>query len=227
MSYDRDDDRERLAAAILPHVPFDGWSETAMKAGAADLGLDLARAVNAFPGGMAEVLAFAHRQADRRMEAALADEATRTHRRLHERIAHAIRLRLSLVEGEREAIRAGLSFLLLPENATLGPKLLYGTVDSIWHAVGDRSTDFSFYSKRAILAAVYSATLLHWLGDKSAGHAATWAFLDRRLAEVMKIPAAKQRIKGLFGRLPNPLALLQRDAVPGRPALRRRRMARR
>lgn len=227
MSYDRDEDRERLAAAILPHVPFDGWSERAMQAGATDLGLDFARALNAFPGGMAEVLAFSHRRADRRMEEMLAEEAGRSHRRLQERIAHAVRLRLSLVEGEREAIRAGLSFLLLPEHATLGPKLLYGTVDSIWHAVGDRATDFSFYSKRAILAAVYSATLLYWLNDKSAGHAASWAFLDRRLAEVMKIPAAKQRLKGLIGRLPNPLALLQQGGAPGRPSLRRRRMARR
>lgn len=229
MSYDREEDRERLVATILPHVPFDGWTETAMKAGASDLGMDFARAVNAFPGGMAEVLAINHRRADHEMEVRLGSDEVRL-MRLNERIAHAVRLRLTLVENQREAIRTGLSFLLLPDNVTLGPKLLYGTVDTIWYSVGDRSTDFSFYTKRAILAGIYSTTLLYWLNDRSEGHAATWAFLDRRLADAMKIPRAKGQIKALLGRLPDPLALLSRERNPRAgtaPLTRRRRMARR
>jgi ubiquinone biosynthesis protein COQ9 len=130
--------------------------------------------------------------------------------RIRDRITQAVRTRLELVSDQREAVRAGLSFLMLPGNATLGPKLLYGTVDAIWHAVGDKSTDFSFYTKRAILAGVYSATLLYWLNDKSEDHAASWAFLDRRIDDVMKIPAVKSRLKSVFDRLPNPLHLLQR-----------------
>jgi ubiquinone biosynthesis protein COQ9 len=227
--YDREADRARLIEAILPHVPFDGWTDAALKAGAADAGIELARAINAFPGGMAEVLAENHRYGDQRMidHLALEDIAGM---KIRDRITRAVRLRLTVAEAHREAVRAGLSFLLLPENAPLGPKLLYGTVDAIWFAIGDRSTDFSFYTKRALLAAVYSATLLYWLNDKSEGHAATWAFLDRRIAEVMKIPQATGQIKSLAARLPNPLALLssaglRRAAAGGLP--RRRRFARR
>jgi ubiquinone biosynthesis protein COQ9 len=227
--YNRLDDRERLVEAILPHVPFDGWSEIAFKAGADDVGIELPRALNAFPGGMAEVLAFNHQQADARMVAALVrDEASNL--KIRDRIARAVQMRLVLVDGQREAIRAGLSFLLLPENAPLGPKLLYGTVDAIWHAIGDRSTDFSFYTKRALLAAVYSTTLLYWLNDKSEGHAASWAFLERRIADVMKIPQATGQIRAIVERLPNPLGLLARGGQrPGAPFSmpRRRRLARR
>lgn len=229
--YDRNSDREQLADAVLAHVPFDGWTETALKTGAADVGIDFARALNAFPGGMAELLAFNHQRGDQRMVADLVrDEIASL--KIRERITRAVRLRLTLVEHQREAIRAGLSFLLLPENAPLGPKLLYGTVDAIWHGIGDRSTDFSYYTKRALLAAVYSSTLLYWLNDKSEGHAATWAFLDRRIADVMKIPQVTGQIRAALERLPNPLALLARRA--GQPAgslprhiLARRRMARR
>lgn len=227
--YDREADRARLVEAILPHVPFDGWTDAALKAGAADAGIDLSRAINAFPGGMAEVLAENHRRADQRMIDSLALEDVAA-MKIRDRITRAVRLRLTLAEGQREAIRAGLSFLLLPENAPLGPRLLYGTVDAIWFAIGDRSTDFSFYTKRALLAAVYSATLLYWLNDKSEGHAATWAFLDRRIADVMKIPQATRQIKSLAARLPNPLTLLspaglRRAAAGG--LTRRRRFARR
>lgn len=226
--YNRDADRARLADAVLAHVPFDGWTETALKAGAADAGIDIARALNAFPGGMAEILAFNHRRGDQRMVAELArDEIAAL--KIRERITRAVRIRLTLVEHQREAIRAGLSFLLLPENGPLGPKLLYGTVDAIWHGIGDRSTDFSFYTKRALLAAVYSSTLLYWLNDKSEGHAATWAFLDRRIADVMKIPQVTGQIRSVLGRLPNPLSLLPRPGQPplARHLLARRRMARR
>ena len=224
-------EREKLADAALAHVPFDGWTETALKAGATDIGIDFARALNAFPGGMAELLAFNHRRGDQRMVADLARDEIAT-LKIRERIARAVRLRLTSVEHQREAIRAGLSFLLLPENAPLGPKLLYGTVDAIWHGIGDRSTDFSYYTKRALLAAVYSSTLLYWLNDKSAGHAATWAFLDRRIADVMKIPQVTGQIRSVLERLPNPLSLLMRPAgQSGHPMARhllaRRRMARR
>lgn len=207
-AYDWQADRDRLVDAILPHVPFDGWSDAAFKAGADDAGIDMPRALNAFPGGMPEVLAYNHRRHDQALIERLVREGGSG--RIRDRIADAVRLRLELVGDQREAVRAGLSFLMLPGNATLGPKLLYGTVDAIWHAIGDKSTDFSFYTKRAILAGVYSTTLLYWLNDKSEGHAASWAFLDRRIDEVMKIPAVKGRIKSVFDRLPNPLHLLHR-----------------
>lgn len=208
-AYDWQADRDRLVDAILPHVPFDGWSDAAFKAGADDAGIDLPRALNAFPGGMAEVLAYNHRRHDQALIERMARGTGAG--RIRDRIADAVRQRLELAGGQREAVRAGVSFLMLPGNATLGPKLLYGTVDAIWYAIGDKSTDFSFYTKRAILAGVYSATLLYWLHDKSENHAASWAFLERRIDEVMKIPAVKGRLKSVFERLPNPLHLLQRD----------------
>lgn len=226
--YDRAADRDKLVETVLAHVPFDGWTETALKAGAQDAGIDFARALNAYPGGLAEILAENHRRGDQRMIAELArDEIAML--KIRERISRAVRIRLSLVEHQREAIRAGLSFLLLPENAPLGPKLLYGTVDAIWHGIGDRSTDFSFYTKRALLAAVYSATLLYWLNDKSDGHAASWTFLDRRIGDVMKIPQVTGRIRATLERLPNPLSLLtRRGSQPmSRHLMARRRMVRR
>jgi len=200
----------------MAHVPFDGWSDAAFRAGAADARIELPRALNAFPGGMAEVLAFNHQRHDARMLELMARDDM-AGGKIRDRIARAVRLRLEMAAPQREAIRAGLSFLLLPENAPLGPKLLYGTVDAIWVAIGDKSTDFSFYTKRALLAAVYSATLLYWLGDKSEGQSATWQFLERRIAEVMKIPQVKGQLRALFDRLPNPVTLFSQGAGSMRP----------
>src|SRR5262249_25858057 len=111
---------------------------------------------------------------------------------------------------QREAIRRALAFLALPLHAPLAAKLLYRTVDAVWYALGDRSTDFNFYTKRALLAGVYSSTLLYWLNDKSAECTESWGFLDRRIAEVMKIPQATARLEKLKNKLPDPFQLLRR-----------------
>ena len=123
---------------------------------------------------------------------------------IREKVARAIRLRLEANMQHREAIRAALTFLMMPLNGPLAARLLYKTVDAIWYAIGDRSTDFSFYTKRGLLAAVYSSTLFYWLNDKSAGASATWPFLDRRIAEVMQIPKAMSRIAKITERIPLP-----------------------
>jgi ubiquinone biosynthesis protein COQ9 len=209
---DRAAQREALLKAALPHVPFDGWTRTALQAGARDAGIEPALADNAFPGGMAELLEFYHGQADIEMVRALEARSDLAALKTREKVALAIRLRLEANAGYREAIRQALSFLALPTNAPLGAKCLYRTVDAIWYAAGDKTTDFSFYTKRALLAGVYSATVLYWLNDKSEGSAETWTFLDRRIADVMKIYALRARFDRFAEQLPDPFRLFRRPA---------------
>ena len=197
-----DETRDRLIAAALAHVPFDGWTGRALRAGAADLGLDPALAANAFPGGPAELLEAFSADIDRRMLAALEARDLKAMKHRH-RVATAVRARLELLAPQREAVRRGLSFLTLPRNAALGAKCLYRSVDAIWHAAGDTSTDYNFYTKRLLLAGVYSATLLFWLNDESEDFSETWAFLDRRLAEVIKIGGGLGRALGGLLDLPD------------------------
>jgi ubiquinone biosynthesis protein COQ9 len=202
-AYDRDADRARLLEAALDHVAFDGWSETALRAAAEDTGIPLERALNAFPGGATELIAFHSETADRRMLEALELEPL-SEMKVREKAAKAIRLRLEANFRNREAIRTALTALMMPQNAALAARLLYKTVDAIWYAIGDRSTDFNFYTKRGLLAGVYTATLFYWLNDKSEGAAATWTFLDRRIAEVMKVPQVLGKLTQFTERLPFP-----------------------
>ncbi len=216
MAYDRDADRLALLEAALPHAPFDGWSERALEAGASDIGLPVDRMLNAFPGGMAEVLDFFHRVADTRMLARL-EEADVKSMRVRDRIALALRTRLEQNAPHREAIRAACGFLAMPHNFALGARCLYRTVDAIWYACGDRSTDHNFYTKRGLLAGVYGATVFYWLGDKSEGAEATWSFLDRRIADAMSVPKRLGEIGRLLERLPNPLRVARRMRKGRRP----------
>jgi ubiquinone biosynthesis protein COQ9 len=148
--------------------------------------------------------------ADRRMEAAAAVEVSET--RFSARVRAVIALRLRQNRPHKEAIRRALAVLALPMHARTGAATLARTVDAILHAAGDRSADFSWYTKRAMLAGVYSATILFWLRDMSEDDVDTLAFLDRRLAGIGRIGRLRARINDRLPRLRAPEAPADRSA---------------
>ena len=200
--------RAALIEAMLPEVAFDGWSRPALRAAARRIGMPASEALALFPGGTADLVACFSRWADRSLLDRLETEAL-DRLRIPERIALAIATRLDIVAPWREAVRRALSLLTLPQHMPLGLRLWYQTVDDIWWAAEDRATDFSFYTKRLTLAAVYAATLLYWLEDSSEDFGDTRAFLERRLAEVAVVGRARQHLGTAVERLPNPVRLLR------------------
>lgn len=185
-------DDDALLRALVDEVPFDGWTRTALRRALARLGRDPDEAELLFEGGAPAMIEAWTALVDRDMEDAA---GTIAETRLAARVRALILLRLDRVAPHREAIRRALAILALPRNAALAARITGRTVDAIWHAAGDRSADFSWYTKRAILAAVYSTTLLYWLRDASENGEDTRAFLDRRLAGVALITRTRKRIE--------------------------------
>ncbi|PPR10394.1 MAG: hypothetical protein CFH41_01781 [Alphaproteobacteria bacterium MarineAlpha11_Bin1] len=186
--------RDALIKSALMHIPFDGWSITALKSGARDIGLNAEIVESVFPRGVSDAIQYFSQQTDRFMVKSMEDldlEALR----VHERVGRAVENRLIYLEPYRESVLRGLTWLSMPHNSVLGAQLLYRTVDEIWYAVGDRSADFSFYTKRGLLAGVLSSTSLFWLNDHSEDGLETRAFLYRRLADVMRLHEVSKRVR--------------------------------
>jgi ubiquinone biosynthesis protein COQ9 len=202
--------RDAVIRAALPNVPFDGWTQKVLTEAAANTGH--AGAVSRlFPGGISDGVAHFMDMADRAMIADL-NALDLSALKVRARVARGVRLRLERWTPHREAVRRALA--LSPHPAFAGRVLRnwFTVVDAIWRAAGDRSVDFNFYTKRGLLAAVYGATVLFWLDDRSEGCAATWEFLDRRIENVMQVPKIKSKITEGLKALPNPLRLLSRAA---------------
>ena len=210
---DWEEKRERLLEVALGHVPFDGWTDSSLRRAAADLGLTPADALDAFPGGAIEALDLFMALADRRMLGDL-EAADVAAMKVRERVLLAVRRRLERALPHREAVRRGLAALALPQNTPLALKSLYRTVDAVWFGIGDTSTDWNFYSKRAILAGVYGATVLYWLDDRSEGQERTWDFLARRLDDAIAVPRALgqsvDRLRKLVSDFPSPFRRFDR-----------------
>lgn len=190
--------RDSLVQHMLPHVPFDGWSVRAMRMASTDAGHDRTMAERCFPGGPVEAVEHFSDFADRLLVEEMAGADLQA-LRMRQRVAFLVRRRIEPWGGHREAVRRAMSLLALPPNGLVALRATYRTVDTIWHLAGDSATDFSFYTKRATLAAVHTATVLYWLDDMSEDAADTWGFLDRRIGDVMQIPKLRARLDDLPG----------------------------
>lgn len=178
--------RQRLLEAALTHAAFDGWSSLLLRRAAADIEVSEAEAENAFPQGARDLLEYFSNETDRAMLDAL-EQTDLESLKVRERVSLAVQTRLDLLLPHREAVRRGLSFLAMPQNAGLGTRLLWRTADAIWWAAGDSATDHNYYSKRALLVGVYSSTLLVWLDDQSGAQSDSKAFLERRIDGALKV----------------------------------------
>ena len=190
---ERSVERDAALMAFLPFAGLDGWNLAALTR-AAGPDADLL-----FPGGARDMVEAYCDLGDRWMEAdALAQDLSGL--RLPRKVRAVIAARLARNAPYKDGVRRALGVLARPGNGLLAARCTARTVDAIWHAAGDKSVDFSWYTKRAILTGVYGSTLLFWLRDESEDGEATLAFLDRRFEGVGRIGKARRKIKEMIPR---------------------------
>ena len=207
------DARGDILSALVSHVAFDGWSDAALRHTADELDVAVEFIEMAYPGGLPEMVEAYLADIDEKMLAALKKKKL-DKMRIRDRITAAVTTRLEINAKHKETVRRTVGFLALPQNALLSARSLWKTVDAMWRAAGDTSTDYNHYTKRMILGGVYSSTLLVWLNDTSDGHRETCAFLDRRIENVMEFEKVKAKAREITKDLPDPFKILGKMRYP-------------
>ncbi|MBI36529.1 MAG: COQ9 family protein [Alphaproteobacteria bacterium] len=203
------EDRQKILSRVLDYVPHDGWTEKSLLKAIQDSGIEREELYRIFPSGVTDIIEFWSVEIDKEMVSAL-EKIDLKELRVRERIFTAVKCRLMALESDKESLRRAFLHLGQPDNMILGMKCLYRTVDEIWFVSGDVSTDFNFYTKRGLLAAVYSSTVLFWLDDKSDDNQETWSFLERRINDALRIPKVTSKLNDLSSHVPNPRRLISR-----------------
>lgn len=178
--------KTKFLLAALPDVPFDGWTRELMERTTEKLKIAQDKVDMEFPRGIRDLVAyFSVWATDETLKKLKKTDLAAL--RVRDRIALGVRTRLEILGPHKQAVSAALSFMALPTHSFSLPKLVWHTADKLWWAAGDTATDYNHYTKRILLSGVLSSTTLYWLNDTSKGHAQTWAFLDRRIDNVLKI----------------------------------------
>lgn len=194
--------RDAAIRAMLPYVPLDGWTQRALSSGLVALGEPPEVGRKLFPDGAVGMFEAWCDLTDREMEAVAGGaHALPEDLGLAARIRALMALRLRQLHPYREALRRGLALLAGAGSAPAAARITLRTMDSIWDAAGERATDFSWYTKRASLAAIYAATLLYWLADPSEEGEAALAFFDRRIAGLVAFSRLRRGFAGACARV--------------------------
>ena len=188
-----DELRVALAPGIADAAVFDGWSDAALVSAAQMDGVDPDVARLAYPGGAMDMIAAWIASVDLAMAAALPAERL-AEMKIRERIRALVQARLGAIAGREEALRRAMAIMAMPQNVVRSGKLGWASADAMWRLAGDTATDYNHYTKRALLAGIYTATLAVFVDDESEGKADTAAFLDRRIENVMQFEKVKAQL---------------------------------
>jgi ubiquinone biosynthesis protein COQ9 len=200
--------RRAIVEAALPRLAEDGFTEKTLNYAAAAAGIDASTVRRLFPKAELDLVSAFSEWADDQMAAAL--KATPlSEMKIRQRIRAAVSARIAALRQHKEAARRAAAFISLPQNASTAMKLLYRTVDRMWRLAGDTSTDFNFYTKRLILAGVYSSTLLRWFNDASEDEKDTFEFLDARIENVMQFEKFKADVNERLSKMPSLTEILR------------------
>jgi ubiquinone biosynthesis protein COQ9 len=208
-----DELRSALAPLLPSHAAFDGWSDDALGMAAAELGVPHNRARLCFPDGPVQMIDAWFDAIDMGMARAYPLERI-AKLKIRERIRDLVLYRIGVINPHKEALRRALAILSQPQNAMIGARLAWRAADRMWRIAGDTATDFNHYTKRGILSALYTSTMLVYLDDDSEGAVATRGFLDRRIDDVMRFEKAKASWLGNRERLPSLSRFLGRLRYP-------------
>ncbi len=199
--------RKAILDKVLELAPFDGWTASTLRRAADETGVTGDTQRLAFPNGVMDLIEFHSRAADDEMLERLEDYDLGA-LKIREKVTLAVRLRIEVIAMHKHAARRAAHMLALPLHHATALRITYRTVDAIWRGIGDTSTDFNFYSKRAILAGVYTTTMMRWFDDRSEGTQETWAFLDRRIQNVMDFEKIKAKLRKRAEAMPSPWSIL-------------------
>lgn len=180
---------------FLTNAVFDRWSDTNLKKSAHACGFDNGYLGLLFPNGVNDLTLFFHKRTNDQM---IANFNPSLHNKISEKIANLIELKFSLYAPHKEAIRSLLKYNLMPQNLCQAQSLLWDTCSEIWYLAGDQSTDYNYYTKRTILAAIYSSSLLYWLSDESENHMDTKAYIKRKIKASGKFAQWKESFFRFF-----------------------------
>ncbi|DBA04023.1 TPA: hypothetical protein N0F65_009370 [Lagenidium giganteum] len=193
---------ERILESALNNVALHGWTIEALAAGAQNAGYPSV-AHGMFPRGAIELVDYFMDKNNEALRQKLIENTDLPQSMsVTDRLKFGVRTRLELVAPVVSSWPQAMALGALPENASSTMQRLGSLVDEIWYFAGDKSTDASWYTKRAVLLGIYASTELFMLSDQSPNFQETWAFLDRRVDETIalgEVPQTAGDVVGMVG----------------------------
>lgn len=185
--------RTRWLEALLPLVPFDGWTRATADKAAQDAGLSSGEQALAAPRGLADLVDAFFERAEKEAGTALLT-ADLAHMGVRDKVGLGVKLWLGALASHKEAARRAATRGFLPWVAGDALQRTYSVADMIWNSIGDVSEDYNKYTKRGLLASALPLIFMRWLDEED--ETALDNYIQRRLTGAMKFGQTAGKVAG-------------------------------
>ena len=175
-------------------VAEDGLTSKTLKNISTKYELDIHELNLLFPDGKNDLLQFALEQLNIDLEN-YCKKLDLIRLPVHKRIRKILLSKIYIMDKEKKFYKKIFLSLLIPKKNFSPPLKLYKSVDQIWFIAGDTSVDFNFYTKRLILAGIYSRVIFFFFNNNN--QKLLEDLLDSNLKRVSKIPELKTKLNFL------------------------------
>ena len=183
----------RWLNALLPAIPFDGWTPSAAAKAAQEAGLSPGEQALAAPRGLPDLVdAFFDSAEEAANQALLASDLADSG--IRDKVTLGVKLWLAALAPNKEAARRAGARGFLPWVAGDAIQRTYSVADMIWTGIGDPSEDYNKYSKRGLLAATLPLIFMRWLDEEDED--ALEAYIRQRLTSAMTLGQSAGKIAG-------------------------------
>ncbi len=191
--------KEQITNKFIELLVFEGWNQSTLEKACAECGIEKGYCDIIYPGRIAEFTGEFVKQCNdealgKAREAGF--EKLRTTQKVEEIIYQRIRSYHTKL-GSLEALKKFIGYCLTPANLASSAHNIYDFSSEVWYTLGDRSTDFSYYTKRISLSGIYAKCMVYSMSDKSDNLQQTKRYIQKSIDGLMKINKLKLKIKDL------------------------------
>ena len=205
-----------LVTKMLNHVPDLGWTWDALSEAALNSKKMKSHSEeelqNLFDNKISNIIGIFNDKLDEEMFAIFNPENNKN-LGVTQTVKALVLSRLRASENYKSIIKTSLFFMAQPGNTYEALNQLMKTSNKIWEIAGDTSRGRNFYSKRLILAGVYSSTLAYWLAKETRSIDGSEDFLDKRLDDVKNIGKISKQSIEVFERTKQELRSIIRKKI--------------
>lgn len=194
------ENKQKLISKFIELLQFESWGNSTLEKAAKECGFDSGFLQVLYPGGISEFTnEFVEECNKAALRTALNDgfDKLRTTQKVEEIIYKRIGTYHNVLEGT-EAVRKFVGYCANPVNIPHSLHNIYDFSSDVWYLLGDKSTDFNYYTKRLSLSAIYTKCMLYSLSDKSDNLTQTKKYIQKSIDGLMKINKLKQKANDIL-----------------------------
>jgi ubiquinone biosynthesis protein COQ9 len=194
------ENKQKIISKFIELLQFEGWSNNTLEKAAKECGFDSGYLSIIYPGGISEFTnEFITECNDAALKVALDDNFAKL--RTTQKVEEIIYRRIGTyhnVLGSIDNVRKFVGYCGNPVNVPGSLRNIYSFSSDVWYLLGDKSTDFNYYTKRISLSAIYTKCMLYSLSDKSDNLTQTKKYIQKSIDGLMKINKLKQKVNDIL-----------------------------